>query len=177
MQHLSDNGATYLQFDELFDQSVFERRTKECLAKTGMTQKDLAMRLDVAERTLSRWLNGENKFPVDERTVKKIASILHVDSLYLYWEAYCNPNAFADVSRLLNNEREKQLTQKYKPLFDFLSSIGFSVDFRIGGIIIFDTKTRKDVAFLGDEAVERFYKKIELFTRMELLNYDLPDSE
>ena len=177
MFNMSGKEDTSLVFIKLFDQSVFKKRTKECLGKAGMTQKDLATRLDVTERTLSRWLNGENKFPVDERTVKKIASILHVDSLYLYWEAYSSPNAFADGSRLLANQREEQLTQKYKPLFDLLSSIGFSVDFRIGGIVIFDTKTRKDIAFLGDEAIEKLYKKIELFIRMELLNYDMPDSE
>lgn len=177
MLNMSEKKAISLQFNDLFDQSVFEKRTKECLAKTGITQKELATRLDVAERTLSRWLNGENKFSVDERTVEKIASILHVDTLYLYWGAYSSPNAFADGCRLLNNQREKQLIQLYQPLFDFLSSIGFSVDFRLGGIVLFETKTRKDVAFLGDEAVEKLYKKIELFTRMELLNYDMPDSE
>ena len=177
MFNVSEKEDISLGFDKLFDQSVFKKRTKECLAKAGLTQKDLATRLDVTERTLSRWLNGENKFSVDERTVERIASILHVDSLYLYWEAYSSPNAFAEGSHLLNNQREKQLTQLYQPLFDFLSSIGFSVDFRLGGIVLFDTKTRKDVAFLGDEAIEKLYKKIELFTRMELLNYDLPDSE
>lgn len=174
MSNLSDKGAVSLRFNDLFDQSVFERRTKECLAKTGMTQKDLATRLDVAERTLSRWLNGENKFSVDERTVERIASILHVDSFYLYWEAYSSPNAFVEASDALDRQREQNLTEEYKPFFVLLSSMGLSVDFRIGGIVIFDTKSRKDVAFIADKDIERFYKKIELFTRMELLNYDLP---
>lgn len=60
---------------------VFGERVKQTLKETGMTQKELAARLQVQTSTLCEWLNDHNEPPM--QLIVEIALTLDVSTDFL----------------------------------------------------------------------------------------------
>lgn len=62
----------------------FRNRMESLLKSKGITQRELAAKLDVSEVTVSRWMtDGENGRNPSVQTLQKIAEILETTPVYL----------------------------------------------------------------------------------------------
>lgn len=103
-------------------------RIKELRQKLGITQRELAKHLGIAQNTLSYWENG--KFDIDNASLCRIADYFHVTIDYLLGQnnspidvinSISTENLFGQNDEILNSRRtltndEKELIKKYRLL-------------------------------------------------------------
>ncbi len=51
----------YIRGMKNFDSTEFGKRLRQLMTETGMTQSVLAAKIDVSQRTISKWLNGKSE--------------------------------------------------------------------------------------------------------------------
>lgn len=104
-------------------------RIKELRQKLGITQRELAKHLGIAQNTLSYWENG--KFDIDNASLCRIADYFHVTIDYLLGQnnspidvinSISTENLFGQNDEILNsrrtltNDEKKKLIKKYRLL-------------------------------------------------------------
>ncbi len=102
-------------------------RIKELRQKLGITQRELAKHLGIAQNTLSYWENG--KFDIDNASLCRIADYFHVTIDYLLGQnnspidvinSISTENLFGQNDEILNSRRtltndEKKTNKKIPP--------------------------------------------------------------
>lgn len=78
-------------------------RLKELRKKHGLTQKQLASALHVAQNTVCNWENGVRQ--IDTEYIKQIAEYFHVSTDYLLGREDSPANAQSDSSALTPRDR------------------------------------------------------------------------
>lgn len=96
---------------------VFGERLLSLLQKQGMTQKQLAERLNTTEATLSRYVNGDREPKAD--MLANIATALNTTSDYLL-NIEKNDFDFPKLERLLARNSSKMSDQEKRALINAL---------------------------------------------------------
>lgn len=87
---------------------IFSKNLKRIRKQKGMTQKDLAERLNVFPTAYHRWESGE--FLPQEDSISKIAQVLEISETLLFFdESLVTPEV---ASQILFDHFNKQLSKK-----------------------------------------------------------------
>lgn len=97
---------------------VFTKRLSVLLEKNGMTQAELADRINVTKATMSRYVNGERTPNGD--VIANIATALHTTTDYLLGVERDDDFSFFQVERIIARNASKMTAQEKKALINAL---------------------------------------------------------